>query len=43
MKLASSALLVKWVKDAAMTPVTSSETIPFVPEREQNTSVPRRR
>jgi hypothetical protein len=29
---------VKWVKDAATTPVTSSETIPFVPEREQNTS-----
>ena len=34
----SSALLVKWVKDAATTPVTSSETIPFVPDREQNTS-----
>ncbi len=34
----SSALLVKWVKDAATTPVRSSEMTPFVPEREQNTS-----
>ncbi len=31
-------VIVKWVKDAATTPVMSSETIPFVPEREQNTS-----
>ncbi len=34
----SSARLVKWVKEAAMTPVMSSSTIPFLPEREWNSS-----
>ena len=30
----SSSLLVKWVKEVAMTPVTSSSTMPPAPERE---------
>ena len=33
----SSNLLVKWVEAVATTPVTSSSTIPFFPERKQKT------